>query len=79
MMVTNYEKHIYNAFLTTYRSKQNLPYKTRKNFAKFEEIKHSFVAVAVAYDDQKVEKIVHDKYDKTIDYVMTEKSVYQVK
>jgi hypothetical protein len=36
-MITKYEKHIYNAFLSTSRSKQNLPYKTRKNFAKFED------------------------------------------
>ena len=50
-----------------------------RTFAKFIDQKHSFVSVAIAYDDQKVERVAHDKYDKKIDYIMTEKSIYQVK
>ena len=50
-----------------------------KTFAKFNDIGHSFVSVAVAFDDQKVDRVVHDKYDKKIDYIMTEKTIYEVK
>ena len=50
-----------------------------RTFARFIDQKHSFVSVAIAYDDQKVERVAHDKYDKKIDYIMTEKSIYQVK
>ena len=50
-----------------------------RTFAKFKDLEHSFVSVAVAYDDQRVDSLVHDKYDKKIDYIMTEKSIYQIK
>ena len=36
-MITAYEKHIYNTFLGTSRTRQNLPYKNRKDFAAFED------------------------------------------
>ena len=50
-----------------------------RTFARFIDQKHSFVSVAIAYDDQKVERVACDKYDRKIDYIMTEKSIYQVK
>ena len=50
-----------------------------RTFARFKDISHSFVSVAVAYEDQRVDNVVYDKYDKKIDYIMTEKSVYQIK
>ena len=50
-----------------------------RTFAKFKDLKHSFVSVAVAYDDQRVDNVVHNKYDEKIDYIMTEKTIYQVK
>ena len=50
-----------------------------RTFARFKDIEHSFVSVAIAYDDQKVDSVVHDKYDKKIDYIMTEKSIYKIK
>ena len=50
-----------------------------RTFAKFIDLEHSFISVAIAFDDQKVDSVVHDKYDKKIDYIMTEKSIYRIK
>ena len=50
-----------------------------RTFARFKDIEHSFISVAIAYDDQRVDSVVHDKYDKKIDYIMTEKTIYEVK
>ena len=50
-----------------------------RTFARFESIEHSFVSIAIAYEGQKVDSIAHDKYDKKIDYIMTEKSIYKTK
>ena len=50
-----------------------------RTFARFENIEHSFVSVAIAYDGQRVDNVVHDKYDKKINYIMTEKSIYKIK
>ena len=50
-----------------------------RTLARFKDIEHSFISVAVAYDDQRVDNVVHDKYDKKIDYIMTEKSIYKTR
>ena len=50
-----------------------------RTFARFKDIEHSFISIAIAYDDQRVDSVVHDKYDKKIDYIMTEKSIYRTK
>ena len=49
-----------------------------RTFARFKDIEHSFISVAIAFDDQRVESVVHDKYDKKIDYILTEKSIYKI-
>ena len=50
-----------------------------KTFARFKKIKHNFISIAVAFDEQKVEKVEHNQYDQKIDYVLTEKKVYRIK
>ena len=50
-----------------------------RTFARFKDIEHSFISVAIAFDDQRVESVVHDKYDKKIDYILTEKSIYKIR
>ena len=41
-------------------------------------IGHLFLTVGFAYDDQKVEEIVHDSYDQKLNYILTEKQLYKV-
>ena len=42
------------------------------------KIKHKFISIAVAFDDQKIDELVHDKYDQKINYILTEKKLYKV-
>ena len=49
-----------------------------KTFSYLKKIKHKFISIAVAFDDQKIEELVHDKYDQKIDYILTEKKLYKV-
>jgi len=49
-----------------------------KTFSYFKKIKHKFISIAVAFDDQKIDELDHDKYDQKIDYILTEKKLYKV-
>jgi len=49
-----------------------------KTFAHYKKLHHSFITVAVAYDDQKVIEVAHDKFDQKIDYILTEKELYKI-
>ena len=49
-----------------------------RTFKKLRKIGHSFISVAVAYDDQKIDKIVRDHNDQKINYILTEKELYKV-
>ena len=48
-----------------------------KTFSYLKKIKHKFISIAVAFDDQKINKVIHDKYDQKIDYILTEKKLYK--
>ena len=50
-----------------------------KTFERFVKLNHSFISVAVAFDDQKVDKIIKNKYDQKINYILTEKKIYSLK
>ena len=50
-----------------------------RTFTKFRKISHPFVSVAVAYDGQKINKVIRDKVDQKIDYILTEKKIYRTK
>ena len=49
-----------------------------KTFSYLKTRKHKFISIAVAFDDQKIDELVHDKYDQKIDYILTEKKLYTV-
>ena len=49
-----------------------------KTFFYLKKIRHKFISIAVAFDDQKIDELVHDKYDQKIDYILTEKKLYRV-
>ena len=49
-----------------------------KTFSYLKKIKHKFISIAVAFDDQKIDELVHDKYDQKIDYILTEKKLYKI-
>ena len=49
-----------------------------KTFSYLKKIKHKFISIVVAFDDQKIDELVHDKYDQKIDYILTEKKLYTV-
>jgi len=48
-----------------------------KTFSYLKKIKHRFISIAVAFDDQKIDELIHDKYDQKIDYILTEKKLYR--
>ena len=41
------------------------------------KIKHEFISIAVAFDGQKINKVINNKYDEKIDYILTEKKLYK--
>ena len=41
-------------------------------------IKHSFLTVGLAYEDQKVDRVVHDYLDQKLNYILTEKQLYKI-
>jgi len=47
-------------------------------FSYLKKIKHKFISMAVAFDDQKVDKLPRDKYDQKINYILTEKKLYTI-
>ncbi len=46
-------------------------------FAHFKKIKHNFISIGLAYDDQRVEEVFREKFDCKLDYVLTEKQLYR--
>ena len=47
-----------------------------RTFAYLNKINHTFISVAYAYQEQKLEYIPTDKFDFKVDYVITEKNLY---
>tara|TARA_Y100001970_G_scaffold154466_1_gene189313 strand:+ start:10483 stop:11067 length:585 start_codon:yes stop_codon:yes gene_type:complete len=45
-------------------------------FAHFKKINHNCISIGLAYDDQKVDEVVREKFDCKLDYVLTEKQLY---
>jgi len=41
-------------------------------------IKHNFLTVGLAYDDQKVNNVAHDDLDQKLNYILTEKQLYKI-
>lgn len=49
-----------------------------KTFSYYKKINHPYISIAVAYDDQKVDEVIHDHLDQKLDYILTEKDLYKV-
>ena len=49
-----------------------------KTFAYLRNQKHKFISVAVAFDGQKVNEVAHNSFDQKINYILTEKELYEV-
>ena len=49
-----------------------------KTISYFHAIKHSFLTVGLAYDNQKIDRVLHDHLDQRLDYILTEKQLYKI-
>jgi len=49
-----------------------------KTISYYKSINHKFLAVGLAYDDQKVDNVVHDNFDQKLNYILTEKQLYKI-
>ena len=41
-------------------------------------INHFFITIGFAYDDQRVDEVVHDHLDQKLNYILTEKQLYEI-
>ena len=41
-------------------------------------IKHDFLTIGLAYDEQRVDDVVHDDLDQKLNYILTEKQLYKI-
>jgi 5-formyltetrahydrofolate cyclo-ligase len=44
----------------------------------FNSLKHKFTVVGLAYDNQKVDEVIHDDLDQKLNYILTEKQLYKI-
>ena len=49
-----------------------------KSIANFYSIKHKFISIGLAYEGQKVNNVVHDDLDQKLNYILTEKQLYNI-
>lgn len=49
-----------------------------KTFSYYKKIKHNFISIVFAYEGQKIDNVIHNKFDQKIDYILTEKELYKV-
>ena len=49
-----------------------------KSISYFYSIKHKFISIGLAYEDQKVSNVVHNNLDQKLNYILTEKQLYDV-
>ena len=50
-----------------------------KTIQHYKKIRHSFISVGFAYEDQKIEKVLQNDFDQRLDYILTEKQLYKAK
>ena len=46
--------------------------------AYFFSINHKFISIGLAYEEQKVKNVVHDNLDQKLNYILTEKQLYNI-
>ena len=49
-----------------------------KTIAYLYSIKHSFITVGLAYEDQKIDRVTNDHLDQKLNYILTEKQLYKI-
>ena len=49
-----------------------------KCIANFISINHKFISIGLAYEEQKVKNVVHDNLDQKLNYILTEKQLYNI-
>ena len=49
-----------------------------KTISHLNTINHKFKTVGFAYDDQKVDSVIHDSLDQKLNYILTEKQLYKI-
>ena len=49
-----------------------------KTLAYFNSFKRKFTVVGLAYDNQKVDAVIHDELDQKLNYILTEKQLYKI-
>ena len=49
-----------------------------KTISYLHSINHNFLTVGLAYEDQKVDRVVHDHLDQKLNYILTEKQLYKI-
>ena len=49
-----------------------------KTISYLKSIKHNFIVIGFAYDDQKIDNVVHDDLDQKLNYILTEKRLYKI-
>ena len=49
-----------------------------KTFIYLRKKNHKFISIAVAFDGQRVDEVVHNSFDQKINYILTEKELYEV-
>ena len=49
-----------------------------KSIANLYSIKHKFISIGLAYEAQKVNNVVHDDLDQKLNYILTEKQLYNI-
>ena len=49
-----------------------------RTFLKLKKSAHSFVSIALAYDDQQADRVIRNNNDQKINYILTEKEIYRI-
>lgn len=49
-----------------------------KCISNFFSINHKFISIGLAYEEQKVKNVVHDQLDQKLNYILTEKQLYNI-
>jgi len=50
-----------------------------RTFFKLRKLAHPFISIAVAYNGQKINKVMRTEHDERIHYILTEKEIYKIK
>ena len=49
-----------------------------RTIAYYRSLNHNFSVIGYAYDDQKIDQVIHNNLDQKLDYILTEKQLYKI-